>query len=102
MFAQTSSSVVSTLVVSTNSLKMVKDQSVFDAIKRYGVAGKPLDQNEVREVCRLAEVGKQVIEEAAFDLVRSAQQKPLLFSSCGDGTPLKVKSSFSNCFCRAP
>jgi hypothetical protein len=98
MFAQTSSSVVSTLVVSTNSLKMVKDQSVFDAIKRYGVAGKPLEQNEVREVCRLAEVGKHVIEEAAFDLVRSAQHKPLLFSYCGDGTPLKLKSSFQIAF----
>ena len=76
------------------SLNMVKCQSVFDAIKRYGVAGKPLDQHEVREVGRLAEVGKHVIEEAAFDLVRSAQHKPLLFSYCGDGTPLKLKSFF--------
>ena len=80
------------------SLDMVKDQSVFDAIMRFGVAGKPLDKHEEREVGRLAEVGKQVMEEAAFDLVKSAQKKPLLFSYCGDGTPLKVKSSFQIAF----
>ena len=82
-----------------NQLSQDGEGSVgFRRIKRHGVAGKPLDQNEVREVCRLAEVGKQVIEEAAFDLVRSAQQKPLLFSYCGDGTPLKLKSSFQIAF----
>ena len=37
---------------------MVQDSCVFGAIKRYGVAGKPLDKNEEREVGRLAEVGK--------------------------------------------
>ena len=51
-------------------------------------------QNEEREVGRLAEVGKIVLEEAAYDLIRTAHKRPVLFDYCGDGTPLKLKSAF--------
>ena len=72
--------------------------NVFDAIRRLGVAGKPLDKNEEREVGRLAEVGKIVLEEAAYDLIRTAHKRPVLFDDCGDGTPLKLKSAFQVAF----
>ena len=72
--------------------------NVFDAIRRLGVAGKPLEKNEEREVGRLAEVGKIVLEEAAYDLIRTAHKRPVLFDYCGDGTPLKLKSAFQVAF----
>ena len=77
---------------------MLQDQSVFDAIKRFGKAGRPLEKHEEREVGRLAEVGKMVMMEAALDLVRTAPKRPLLFEYCGDGTPLKLKSSYQISF----
>ena len=38
------------------------------------------------------------IEDAAYDLIRSAQTRPVLFDYCGDGTPLKLKSAFQVSF----
>ena len=53
--------------------------TVFDAIGKYGVAGRPLEKHEEREVDRLAEVAKVVLEEAARDLIRSSQKRPVEF-----------------------
>ena len=72
--------------------------TVFDAIGKYGVAGRPLEKNEEREVDRLAEVAKVVLEEAARDLIRSSQKRPVVFEYCGDGTPVKLKHAFQVSF----
>ena len=78
-----------------NQLKMAQDDlSVFDSIRRLGVAGKPLEKNEERVVARLAEVAKVVLEEAARELINSSQKLPVLFEYCGDGTALKLKHAF--------
>ena len=78
-----------------NQPKMAQgDLSVFDAIRRHGVAGKPLENNEERVVARLAEVAKVVLEEAARELISSSQKMPVLFEYCGDGSSLKLKHAF--------
>ena len=53
--------------------------TVFDAIGKYGVPGRPLENNEEKEVDRLAEVAKVVLEEAARDFIRSFQKRPVVF-----------------------
>ena len=53
--------------------------TVFDALGKYGVAGRPLEKHEEREVDRLAEVAKVVLEEVARDLIRSSQKRPVVF-----------------------
>ena len=75
-----------------------EDLSVFDAIRRHGVAGKPLEKNEERVVARLAEVAKVVLDEAARETIRKAHKRPVLFEYCGDGTPLKLKHAFQVSF----
>ena len=72
--------------------------SVFDAIKRYSKAGRPLEKHDERDVSKLAEVGKMLMKEAALDLVKQAHKRPLLFQYQGDGTPLKLKSSYQIAF----
>ena len=75
-----------------------EDSSVFDALNKYGVAGRPLEKNEERVVGRLAEVAKVVLDEAAREMIRKAHKRPVLFEYCGDGTPLKLKHAFQVSF----
>ena len=77
---------------------MAEELNVFDAIGKLGVAGRPLGQNEVRIVGRVAEAAKQVIDESARQLIRNAHKRPVLFQYQGDGTPLKLKHSFQVAF----
>ena len=72
--------------------------TVFDAIGKYGVAGRPLDKHEEREVDRLAEVAKVVLEEAARDLIRSFQKSPVVIEYSWDGTPVKLQHAFQVSF----
>ena len=77
---------------------MARDSCVFQAIKKYGVAGYPLAANEDRDVGRLCEVGKVALMESAHDFVRSSNGRPLLYEYVGDGTPLKLKHAFKVAF----
>ena len=77
---------------------MSEDLKVFDVIAKLGVAGRPLEKHELREVSRLAEAAKAVLEEAACDLIPSSQKRPVLFEYCGDGTPLKLRHEFQVSF----
>ena len=77
---------------------MVADSCVFDSLKRLGVAGRPLDKNEERDVGKLAECGKLLMQEAVYDLLKKSQHKPVLFEYSGDATPLKLKHAFQVAF----
>ena len=77
---------------------MAEELSVFNVIGKVGVAGRPLEQNEVREVSILAEAGKALLVEGAKDLIAAAQGRPVLYEYQGDGTPLKLKASFQIAF----
>ena len=72
--------------------------NVFDAVKKLAVAGRPLQQNEERDVARLAEATKALLDETARDMISKAQTRPVLFSYQGDGTPLKLKHAFQVAF----
>ena len=52
----------------------------------------------MREVQRLAEAGKALLDECAKDLIAAAQGRPVLYQYQGDGTPLKLKSAFQVAF----
>ena len=77
---------------------MAEEPSVFDVIAKLGVAGKPLEKHELREVAKLAEAAKAVLEEVARTLIASSQKRPVLFEYCGDGTPLKLRHAFQVAF----
>ena len=77
---------------------MVADSCVFDSLKRLGVAGRPFDKNEERDVGKLAECGKLLMQEAVYDLLKKSQHKPVLFEYSGDATPLKLKHAFQVAF----
>ena len=98
IFAQTSFC-VRLLELSIQALStMVADSCVFDSLKRLGVAGRPLDKNEERDVGKLAECGKLLMQEAVYDLLKKSQHKPVLFEYGGDATPLKLKHAFQVAF----
>ena len=80
---------------------MADELNVFDAIGKYGVAGRPLAKNEERDVSKLAEVGKMLMREAAFDLVKQAHQRPLPFSISRGWHPFEAQEFISGSFCRA-
>lgn len=77
---------------------MAEELTVFDVIGKYGVAGRPLQKHEEREVTRLAEAGKALLNEGAKDLIAAAQGRPVLYEYQGDGTPLKLKAAFQVAF----
>ena len=79
---------------------MAEDMNVFDAICKMGVAGRPLVQNELRTVDRVAEAAKQLLDESARQLIRNAHKRPVLFQYQGDGTPLKLKHAFQVAFAK--
>ena len=60
-------------------INMAEELSVFDVIAKLGVAGKPLEKHELREVAKLAEAAKAVLEEVARTLIASSQKRPVLF-----------------------
>ena len=64
---------------STQPTMSQEDSSVFDALNKYGVAGRPLEKNEERVVGRLAEVAKVVLDEAAREIIRKAHKRLVLF-----------------------
>ena len=71
--------------------KMVRQDSVFDAISRLSVASHSLTEAEHRDALRLCEVGKMALNEFGHDLVLASNGRPLLYEYVGDGTPLKLK-----------
>lgn len=86
-------------VLSTHTrTKMAQELEVLNVICKYGVAGRPLEKSEMREVQRLAEAGKALLDECAKDLIAAAQRRPVLYQYQGDGTPRKLKSAFQVAF----
>ena len=80
---------------------MVEGSCVFDSLKRLGVAGRPLEKNEEREVAKMAEVAKVLMEESVYDLLKNSQHKLVLYDYSGDSTP-QIEACISGGFCRAP
>ena len=72
--------------------------SVFDTLKRLGVAGRPLEKNEERVVARLAEAAKQLLDDNARELIIRAQKRAVLYAYQGDGTPLKLRHAIQVAF----
>ena len=51
---------------------MAEELTVFGVIGKSGVAGRPLEKNEEREVSRLAEAGKALLEEGVRELIAAS------------------------------
>ena len=75
-----------------------EDSNVFDVITKLAVAGRPLEKNEERDVSRLAEITKVLLDETAREMISKAHTRPVLFEYFGDGTPLKLKHAFQVSF----
>ena len=56
-----------------------EDSNVFDVITKLAVAGRPLENNEERDVSRLAEITKVLLDETAREMISKAHTRPVLF-----------------------
>ena len=99
VFVFSSATFVSCLALSTHRrTKMAQELEVLNVIGAYGVAGRPLEKSDARQVQRLAEAGKALLDECAKDLIAASHGRPVLYQYQGDGTPLKLKSAFQVAF----